>query len=87
MAEQLRKQKQDELVKLGQEIQFENHSEGIGGLEPESNASPIAYLSDPRNYQAIREKQALLEREKTMHNKKNRMALQGQHQMEVEKLT
>ena len=26
MAEQLRKQKQDELVKLGQEIQFENHT-------------------------------------------------------------
>ena len=69
---QLRKQKQDELVKLGQEIQYENHHQGVGGMVPaaaETNASPIAYLSDPRNYQAIREKQAIIEREKSSINK------------------
>ncbi len=53
----MRKKKQDELVKIGQAIQFENNIKHIGGkIADSSNTTPIAYLSDPKNYQAIREK-------------------------------
>jgi hypothetical protein len=82
MEEQLRKKKQDELVKIGQQIQFESNVKHIGKIVTDSsNTTPIAYLSDPKNYQAIREKQALIERHKSLENKKNRIAMQGRHQM------
>ena len=56
MQEKLRKKKQDELLKIGKEMTLDQAS-----IMPEG-ASTIAYLSDPKNYQAIREKQEQLKK-------------------------
>ena len=86
LAEQTRAYKHEELLKLGRDLQLEGTRKlpaatldgGLPNLlqDDDRSTSPLAaYLSDPKNYQAIREKQLLLERSKTLEKNQNRIAL------------
>ena len=71
LAEKTRANKHEELLKLGRDLQISGlKNSGFNISDPQiasllhddSNTSNLAYLSDPKNYMAIREKQLSLDR-------------------------